>query len=110
MRMLEDGVIAALAAIGLVTVLFLLLSALVRPRCRGALDSVAVVPCRGGPEGLEYTVNALTRLRWERGGFRRVVILDRGMDAEAKQVAALLCRENYGVSLCGDLSRCAELE
>ena len=45
MRLLEDGIIAALAAIGLVTLLFLLISALVRPRARDRLDAFAVVPC-----------------------------------------------------------------
>lgn len=101
MQLLEDGIIAALAAVGLVTLLFLIISALVRPRGREALDAVALVPCRAG-EGakLEHTVRLLERSRYEYGGFRRIVILDRGMDEETRQLAALLCRDAYDVSLC----------
>ena len=101
MQLLEDGIIAALAAVGLVTLLFLVISAFVRPRGCGALDTIAVVPCRGG-EGakLEHTVHMLERSRYEYGGFRRIVILDCGIDEEAKNIAALLCCDNYDVSLC----------
>ena len=101
MRLLEDGIIAALAAVGLVALLFLLISALVRPRARDTLGALAVVPC-GAEDGekLEYTVRALERARYEYGGFRRVVILDCGMDEDARKVAALLCRDAFDVSLC----------
>ena len=101
MRLLEDGIIAALAAVGLVTLLFLIISALVRPRCRGTLDAVAVVPCRGGDcAKLEHTVHMLERTRYEYGGFCRIVILDCGIDEETRKVAALLCKEDYDVTLC----------
>lgn len=101
MQLLEDGVIAALAAVGLVTLLFLLISAFFLPRRRDLLDAVAVTPCRAG-EGaaLEHTVRALERARYEYGGFRRIVILDCGMDEDARRVAALLCRDSFDVSLC----------
>ncbi len=48
MQLLEDGALAALAAVGLVTLLFLIISALVHPRRRGMLAAFAVVPCRAG--------------------------------------------------------------
>ena len=100
MRLLEDGIIAALAAIGLVTLLFLVISALVRPRARGMLGALAIGPCGAGDGGkLEYTVRALERARYEYGGFRRIVILDRGMDEDARKIAALLCRDHFDVSL-----------
>ena len=98
MRLLEDGILAALAAVGLVTLLFLLISALVRPRARGMLDAFAVVPCGAGNGGkIEYTVRALERARYEYGAFRRIVILDRGMDEETRKIAALLCRDGFDV-------------
>lgn len=112
MQLLEDGIIAALAAVGLVTLLFLLISALVRPRCRaGALDAVAVVPCRAlEGEKLEQTVRALERSRCEYGGFRRIVILDRGMDEDARKIASLLCHDDFDVTICNNLSQFNELE
>lgn len=100
MRLLEDGLVAALSSIGLVTVIFLAISAVVHPRCRGTLDTLAVVPCCGGADRLEHTVRALERLRYERGGFTRIIILDCGLDEDAKRVAALLCRDDYDVTLC----------
>ena len=110
MQLLEDGVIAALAATGLVALLALAVSALTRPRRRDAPDAVAVVPCRGDGAGLEDRVHTLTRSRYDCGGFRRIVILDRGMDENALRVAALLCRENYDVAICNDLSFLDEAE
>ena len=44
-------------------------------------------------------MRALERARYEYGGFRRIVILDRGMDEETRKLAALLCRDNFDVSL-----------
>ena len=99
MLLLEDGVIASLAAAGLAAVICLALRA-VRPRCRGTLDAVAVVPCCGSGERLEQTVRALEALRSERGGFSRIVILDCGLDGEAGRIAQLLCREGADVALC----------
>ena len=102
MQLLEDGIIAALAAIGLVTLLFLIISAFARPRVRGTLDAVAIVPCHGGDcAKLEHTVHMLERTRYEYGGFCRIVILDCGLDEETRKVAALLCKEDYDVALCG---------
>ena len=100
MQLLEDGIIAALAAVGLVTLLFTLISALIRPRARDMLDAFAVVLC-GAEDGgrLEHPVRALERARYEYGGFRRIVILDGGMDEDARKIAALLCRDGFDVSL-----------
>lgn len=111
MQLLADGIIAALAAVGLATLLFLLLSALLRPRRCDAMDAIAVVPCpRGEGAKLEQTVRLLTRTRYERGGFCRIVILDRGMDENTRQIAALLCREYYDVSVCSSVSFLDESE
>ena len=111
MRLLEDGIIAALSAIGLVTVLYLMVSAFVRPRKGAVLDAAVIVPC-GGDAGarLEQTVRTLERSRYEYGGFRRIVILDRGMNEAAQKAAALLCRDDYDVTICNDLSKLYELE
>ena len=87
MRLLQDGVVAALAAIGLTAVIFLLVSAIVHPRRREA-------------KTLEYTVRALLRSRYEEGGFSRVVIVDCGLADEPRRVAELLCRSEYEVYLC----------
>ena len=101
MQLLEDGVLAALAAVGAAALLYLPLSALARPGRRFAAAAFAVVPCGPG-EGaaLEPTVRALRRARNGSGGFGRIVILDRGMGEEEKRIAALLCREGPEVTIC----------
>ena len=59
MRLLQDGVVAALAAIGLTAVIFLLVSAIVHPRRRGTIPVTAVIETCGVAELLcrsEYEV------------------------------------------------------
>ena len=94
MRLLQDGVVAALAAIGLTAVIFLLVSAIVHPRRRGTIPATAVIEACGEAKTLEYTV------RYEEGGFSRVVIVDCGLADEPRRVAELLCRSEYEVYLC----------
>ena len=100
MRLLQDGVVAALAAIGLTAVIFLLVSAIVHPRRRGTIPATAVIEACGEAKTLEYTVRALLRSRYEEGGFSRVVIVDCGLADEPRRVAELLCRSEYEVYLC----------
>ena len=99
MRLLQDGVVAALAAIGLTAVIFLLVSAIVHPRRRGTIPATAVIEACGEAKTLEYTVRALLRSRYEEGGFSRVVIVDCGLADEPRRVAELLCRSEYEVYL-----------
>ena len=100
MRLLQDGVVAALAAIGLTTIIFLFLSAIVHPRRRDTIPATAVIEASGEAKTLEYTVRALLRSRYEEGGFSRVVIVDGGLGDEPRRVAELLCRSEYAVYLC----------
>ena len=109
MQLLEDGLVAALASIGLMTLIFLLATALTRPR-RHALCAFAVVPCRDGAEEAEETVRVLTRLRCESGCFGRILLLDRGLSPEGRAVTAILCREYGGVTLCDGATLDALLE
>ena len=100
MELLHDGVIAALSAIGLTAVIWVLAGVILHPRRRGTLDAVAVIPASGAAENLEYTVRALERSRFEEGGFTRIVILDCGLSEDALHVADVLCRDDYGVTVC----------
>lgn len=100
MELLHDGVIAALSAIGLTAVVWVIAGAFLHPRRRGTIDAVAVVPAFGAAEKLEYTVRALERSRYEVGGFRRIVILDCGLSDDALKVADILCRDDYDVTIC----------
>ena len=99
MELLSDGILAVLAALGLVTLLYALITALTRPCKPTQYDTAVLVPCRGDASArLEAAVHALERARCTYGGFRRIVILDCGMDEDARAVASLLCREAYDVT------------
>ena len=99
MRLLHDGCIAALAAVGLATLIYLVISLLQHPKLGLYAPAEAVVRAEGGAEGLEHTVRELLACRYERRCFFGVVILDCGMNEEGRAVAQLLERENFAVEL-----------
>lgn len=101
MKLLQDGVIAMLAAIGLATILWLVVSVLLRLRGRATIyHTVAMIPSRGGANGLEHTVHALEQLRSDCGGFGAIVIVDCGLSEEGRRMAALLARQERDIFLC----------
>ena len=100
MKLLQDGLVAMLAAIGLATLLWLIVSALFRLK-RERMDHVAaLVPARGSAIGLEHTVHTLEQVRCEHGGFGTIVIVDCGLNDVGAQIAGLLQREDRDVAVC----------
>ena len=93
----QNCVICALAAIGLVTLLWLLASLLLLPRRRCG-RTWALVPVRGTAPTLEFTVRQL--LHCPEAGFSHIVILDLGLTKDARQRACLLLREDPRLLLC----------
>ena len=100
MELLQDGVIAALAAVGLTALVWLFVTAVRHPREWSRSETAVIVPARGGAERLEQTVRALEGQRYASGGFSRIIILDCGMEEDAQRVAQLLCRESFDVTVC----------
>ena len=70
MQLLQDGVIAALAAVGLATIVWFTVTALTHPRERVRSETAVIVPARGAAETLEHTVRTLESERYASGGFR----------------------------------------
>ena len=87
-----------LAAVGLVSLGWLALGALLLP---GRCDARLTVSARGGGEGLEQTVKGLLWLR--RTGLLRgeVIIEDCGLDRDGLALARALA-EQHGVTFSGD--------
>lgn len=83
MQLLQDGVIAALAAVGLATIVWFTVTALTHPRERVRSETAVIVPARGAAEALEHTVRTLESERYASGGFSRIIIADCGMDEDA---------------------------
>ena len=100
MRLLQDGVVAMLAVIGLATLLWLVVSVFLRMKKESLRHVLALVPARGGANGLEHAVHTLEQLRYEHGGFGTIVIVDCGLNEVGRQMAALLAREDRDVALC----------
>ena len=83
MTLLQDGVISALAAIGVTTLLWLAVSLLLwreRP-----VDAVYLVPLRGDVAGLDVTLRRLAQSRR-----LPVLLVDCGLTEEGRRAAALL--------------------
>jgi len=97
MTLLQDGMIALLAAFGAVTLLWLAVTALTE---RGEdLPAVLMVPLRGRAEEMEYIVRSLA-LRRDRSGLHTpIVLVDAGLEAEARRRADLLTTAHPGVLL-----------
>ena len=87
MQLLQDGVIAALAAVGLATIVWFTVTALTHPRERVRSETAVIVPARGAAEALEHTVRTLESERYASGGFSRIIIADCGMDEDANPPA-----------------------
>lgn len=101
MPMLEEAMLALLAAVGVLALLRAALSPFVR-RCA---EAVTIVPACGEAAALETSVRALRRDR----RLGRVVILDCGMGEDALRVAELLCRDDPCVTICERAALAREL-
>jgi len=99
MLIMQDALLAVLAAVGLTSLIWLAFGVLRRPRRAAREETLALILARGSGETLEQSVRELARLRTDERIFSRIVILDRGLDAEARVRAELLCRGVSGVEL-----------
>ncbi|MBE6990743.1 MAG: hypothetical protein E7426_08405 [Ruminococcaceae bacterium] len=97
MTLLRDGLIALLASFGAVTLLWLLAAAL--PGRREELPVVLLVPLRGRAEQMEYIVRSLELRRSRAGAHAPIVLVDAGLEQEARRRADLLTGEHPGVLL-----------
>jgi len=104
MRLWEDGILALLAAIGLASVIWTLVRAvLFQPPARQGV--VVLICARGDGEELEQQVRELTVLRRERGVVGEIFLVDCGLSEEGRKLCRLLARSDRRVTLCqsGDI-------
>lgn len=100
MNLMQDGILAMLASIGLASLLWLLVSAILHFGYRPAMPTWLVVPAEGDAPELQQTVHELERLRRELRHIPHIVILDCGLTDEARRIALLLSEENRWVEVC----------
>lgn len=100
MHLWQDAVVAALAAVGLASLMWMAARAVLfahPPRRQGAL---ALLPARGDGEGLEEQVHTLQYIRGEYGGLGQILLVDCGLTEEGRKLCALLAGEDRWISVC----------
>lgn len=100
MRLWQDGVVALLAAVGLASVIWTAVRAVLYAGAERRRGVVALLPAAGGGEGLEEQVKTLRALREERELFGTVLLVDCGLSEEGRALAELLAGADRWVSLC----------
>ena len=88
MNLLQNGVIAMLAAVGLSTLVWLVVSALTRLGYHPAMPMWFVIPARGDAPELQQTVHELERLRREKT--RRGRTMRRKVGFERTMIAIMI--------------------
>ena len=86
MTLWYDGILAALSAVGLSALLWMLAGLLFRKR-ESDPEAVTVLPLRGDAPGMEHRVRLLLAR-----GRERIILLDCGLNAEERHRAQLLAR------------------
>lgn len=99
MQLLQDGIIAALSAVGLTTLVWLLVGAFLHPH-RSCGEKLVLIPARDEAQTLEQDVRAAVRARREEGGAYPIVIVDCGISDTACAAAELLCADYERVICC----------
>ena len=101
MQLWQDGLVASLAAIGLASLMWSVVKAvLYSPRQERRQGAVALIPAQGDGEHLEEQVRSLGALRREQGIFGPVLLVDCGLTEEGRKLCALLAKKDRFVSVC----------
>ena len=101
MQLWQDGLVAALAAIGLASLMWSVVKAvLYSPRQERRQGAVALIPAQGDGERLEEQLRSLGALRREQGIFGPVLLVDCGLTEEGRKLCALLAKKDRFVSVC----------
>ena len=101
MNLWQDGLMALLAAIGLASIMWTAVRAVLFAGPERRRELAALLPAQGDGERLEEQIRALQRLRQEQGLFSRALLVDCGLTEEGRKLAGILAREHRWVTLCG---------
>jgi hypothetical protein len=100
MQLWQDGLVALLAVIGLASLLWMAVTAILYAPPRRSPQVLALISAQGDGETLEDQVRDLERLRQERHVIGRVLLVDCGLSDQGRRLAELLARERRYVTLC----------
>ena len=85
MTLLQDGVIALLAAVGLTAILWLLADMILRRR--EEVPVVLLLPLKDAAEEMEYQVYCLMEVRARTGRYTPIILVDCGLQEAARSRA-----------------------
>ena len=101
MQLWQDGLIALLAAVGLASMIWTAVRAVLFAGPERRAEIAALLVARGGGEEREEQLLVLQGLREEQGMFGRTLLVDCGLSDEGRKRAEILARKHRWVSLCG---------
>lgn len=100
MQLWQDGLVAALAAVGVCAILWCFTQAVFSIRYPLNKTALVLLPARGDGSGLQEQVYALTGFGRDQGVIGRILVVDCGLDAEGQKLCRILARENRWVIFC----------
>ena len=100
MELWQDGLLAMLAAVGLASLLWAVIRAVLFPDAPQQRRIVALIPAQGDGEGLEQQVRVIRDIRQERNVFSLILLVDCGLSEEGKKLSRLLARQDRWVTIC----------
>lgn len=100
MQLWQDGLLAMLAAIGLASLMWMAVRAVLFARPVRRSGVVALIPAKGDGGQVEEQVHTLSLMRSEHGVIGQVLLVDCGLSEEGQSLCRLLAREDRWVSLC----------
>ena len=101
MRLWQDGLVALLAAVGLASIMWTAVRAVLFAGPERRVEIAALLPVQGDGGELEEQILVLRSLREEQGMFGRALLVDCGLSEEGKRLAGILARKHRWVTLCG---------
>ena len=101
MQIWQDGLVALLASVGLASIMWTLVRAVLFAGPERRREIGLVLPAQGDGERLEEQLRFLDGLRRERGLSGRALLVDCGLTEEGRKLARLLSGRYRWVILCG---------
>ncbi len=101
MNLWQDGIVALLAAVGLASIIWTVVRAIVFAGPERRREIGFLLPAQGDGEHLEEQLGSLQALRQEYGAFGRALLVDCGLTERGRALAEALVRKHRWAALCG---------
>lgn len=100
MQLWQDGLVAALAAVGVFSLLWAFTQAVFLVKHPLRKSALVVIAAHGDGGGLQEQVYALTGFGRDQGVIGRILVVDCGLNAQGEKLCRILARENRWVTFC----------